>query len=157
MAEQNKYLRPQDIQLFLLDRGASDNFLLDDREFQDDQLNMAIELTVDRYNTTSPFINFQTVADFPFRIELLYGVTAILLKMKAINMIRNRVNYSTQGGVTVDEKKSAEDYLALADRFDKEFESRVGKIKAWININEGYGGMATVYTSINLGAGAFAN
>lgn len=156
MSAQNPYITPQKIQLFLLDRGASDNFLLDDREYQDDQIDLAVELTVSKYNTTNPFIDFQTAETFPFTYEFLLGVTSILLRSKALNMIRNRVNYSTQGGVTVDEKSSAEAYLALADQFAKEFDDRIKKIKAFININQGYGTVNSIYTAINLGAGSLS-
>jgi len=132
-------ITPELIRLFLLDRSPSDNFLLDEQEYTPEQLEMALQLTVSKYNTTDPIgVDFQKAETWPYQYEGLLSICSILLKSKAINMVRNRLNYSTKSGVTVDDRKSAEDYIRLAVDFQKEFESRVAKIKMHHNIEGSY-------------------
>lgn len=144
----NPYITPDFIRLFLLDR-ASDNFLLDEEQFKDESLDAAIILTVDRWNETSPFVSPFTPENFPFRHSLIMGVTATLLRMKGLNMIRNKVDYQTAGGVTVDEKSSARDYFAVAKDFMAEFDAKIKHMKMQINIGEGYGQLGSPYAIIN--------
>ncbi len=139
--------------LFMLDRGAEDNFLLDDREFDNKIIDAAVMLTVDKYNTTEPFCDTQTVLSFPFRYELMLGVCSTLLRSKAINMARNSVDYQTKGGVTVDENRNYEAYMVMAKEMAAEFTDRVRKIKSWINMNQGYGSVGSIYSILNLGVG----
>lgn len=147
----NKFLTPANIRLFLLDRTADDNFLLDDVDFQNDLLDMAQILTFDRYETTDPFIGVDfTIENFPFRLELLLGVTGFLLKSKGLNLKRNQLNYTSAAGTAVDDKSTAEAYLAMADKFLAEFDSRVHKIKGNININQGYGAQGSPYENLGL-------
>lgn len=136
----NQYISPEKIRLFMLDRTKDDNFLLDDREMSDETLSLAQEMVVDKYNTQAPFVQIQyTVETFPFKYEFLLGVTAFCLLSKVLNMKRNQLNYSSASGTAIDDKKTSDEYLALAGALQKEFDSRVEKIKAAINEKEGYG------------------
>ena len=146
----NQYISPEKIRLYLLDRSAGDNLLLDDVDFSNELLDLAQELVLDRYNTTDPFIEVRhTVEDFPYKVEFLMGVTAQLLRSKGINMKRNQLNYSSASGTAVDDKKQADEYLAMSAQMFQEFDSRVRKIKCHININEGYGAQGSSYADIS--------
>lgn len=146
----NPNITPDIIRLFLLDR-ASDNFLLDEQEASDESINLAITLAVDLYNTTDPFVDFRTPEDFPFRAQLILGVTAFLLRMRGINMLRNSVDYQTAGGVTVDEKAVVKEYFILSKEYMQDYKDQIGKIKTQINVGQGYGAQGSPYTIINLG------
>lgn len=142
----NQYVSPERIRLFLLDRSATDNFLLDDVDFSNEVLEMAQDLTYDRYTTTDPFINVDfTVETFPFKMEFLTGVAGFALRMKGANMVRNALPFSSAGGSQVDDKKLGENYIALGDKFLAEYDSRIRKIKTHININQGYGSQGSAY------------
>jgi hypothetical protein len=144
----NAAITPDRISIFLLDRGPDDNFLLGEQEMTPDLMEAAMETAVDAYNTISPItLDPQTVASFPYRYELLIGTCSYLLKSKAINMIRNLVNYTTGGGVTVDEKKSAEDYVALSKDLMAEFMQRCQVIKVNLNQANGYGRLGSQFAT----------
>ena len=145
----NRYCTPDTIRLFLLDRTGSDNFLLDDVDFEDPLLDLAQTLAVDRYNTTDPFLDeVYTVQDFPFRVEFLLGVTAFLLRSKSLSLKRNQLNYSSSAGTAVDDKAQANDYASLAVQFQQEFDQRVRKIKTQKNVSEGYGYVDSRYSDL---------
>ena len=149
MSGENKYISLQEIRLFLLDRDGGDNFLLDDREFGDEQISMAMQMTLDRYNSQTPIgVDVHTVSSFPWRHEFVLGVTAILLRMRALNMMRNNLDWNDGGGIAVNEKSNTRDYLALAASMQKEFEDRIGKIKQHINIEDGYGSLGSPYSRL---------
>jgi len=144
----NLYLTPAQIRLFLLDRTAGDNFLLDDVDFTDEMIDLALTLTVDTYNTTDPFIDVvYDVRTFPFRVELLLGVTAYLLRSKGLNMKRNQLNYTSAAGTAVDDKRTSDDYLLLAEKYNAEFMQRIRKIKMHINVESGYGSLESEYSA----------
>lgn len=144
----NQFISPDKIRLFLLDRCAQDNFLLDDVDFPDELLDLAQELVVDRYKTTSPFVGpVYTVETFPYKMEFLLGVAAMVLRTKAINLKRNQLNYTAAEGTAVDDKRRADDYLALANQFQLEFDQRCKSIKAHLNIEEGYGFQGSDYAN----------
>ena len=146
----NPAITPDRISMFLLDRGPDDNFLLGEQEMSPELMEAAMETAVDAYNTISPItVDPQTVESFPYRYELLIGTCSYLLKSKAINMIRNRVNYTTAGGVTVDEKKAAEDYIALGKDLMAEFMQRCQILKASINQGNGYGRLGSQFAYTN--------
>lgn len=151
MPGENKYISLQEIQLALLDRDAEDNFLLDEREFGDEQVALAMRMTIDRYNSTTPMdIGAESLETFPWRGEFVTGVTAHLLRMKALNMMRNNLNWNTGGGIAVDEKSSYTAYLSLSKELLKEFDDRIAKIKQTINIQEGYGALVSQYYGLGL-------
>lgn len=146
MPGENRYISMQEIQLFMLDRFPEDNFLLDDREFGDEQFAMAMRLTIDRYNSTTPIgVDTQSVETFPWRLEYTLGVASVLLRMRALNMMRNNLSWNTGGGIAVDDKSSYKDYIQMSKSLQDEFDDRVKKIKQTINIEGGYGALGSEY------------
>lgn len=151
MAGENKYISLQEIQLFMLDRFPEDNFLLDDREFGDEQIALAMRLTVDRYNSTTPIgVDIHSVETFPWRLEFCIGVASTLMRMRALNMLRNNLAWNTGGGIGVDEKSSYKDYIATSKMLQDEFDHRVKQIKQSINIGEGFGYIHSEYLGVGL-------
>jgi len=133
------YVLPEDVRFFMMDRTASENFLLDDLEFTDDEINNAMVLTVDKYNATLPLVNTYTSDNFPYRYEMLLGASGILMKIKAVNMMRNNLNYQTSDGVAINDLEKRKEYFQIAQMFDQEFLDRVTKIKVSKNAEECYG------------------
>ena len=133
------YVTAEHIRFFLMDRMANENFLLEDIEFTDEDISNAIVLTVDRYNSTTPLVNTYSSTDFPYRYEMLLGASAMLLRAKAINMMRNNLDYSTADGVAINDLDKRKEYFSVAQAFDAEFIDRITKIKVSRNAEECYG------------------
>lgn len=130
---------PNDIRFFLMDRTASENFLLDSVEFSDADIQSAMMLTVDKYNSTLPMVDTYTIEGFPYRYELMLGTAATLLRSKAVNYSRNRLDFSTKDGATIQDKAKTLEYLTMANTMMQEFDQRVTNIKRTKNAEEAYG------------------
>jgi hypothetical protein len=87
-----------------MDRTAAENFLLDSVEYSDEDIHSAMQLTVDKYNSTLPMVDIYTVEDFPYRYEMMIGSSATLMRSKAINYSRNRLDFQTKDGATIQDK-----------------------------------------------------
>jgi len=138
----------QDVRMFMVDRTAKDNFLLDDLEFDDPQIISAMRLTVDKFNSTTPAIAFYTAETFPWRYELLLGTASILMRMAAVNMGRNRLDYSDASGTAVQDKNKSQEYMAMASAMAQEFETRSRSIKVSMNAESCYGSVSSGYSNI---------
>lgn len=136
---------PQDVRFFMMDRTASENFLLDSVEFSDEDINSALTLAVDKYNSTLPMVDSYTTENFPYRYELMLGASATLLRSKGLNYLRNNLDFQTKDGVTVNDKNKAGDYLKLADVMMQEFDNRITQIKKTKNAEQAYGWVSGVY------------
>lgn len=132
---------PKDIRFFLMDRSASENFLLDSVEFSDEDIQSAMMLAVDKYNSTLPMVDTYTIENFPYRYELMLGTAATLLRAKALNYSRNRLDFSTKDGATIQDKAKTQEYLSIANMMMQEFDQRITNIKRTKNAEEAYGHM----------------
>ena len=143
---------PMDVRMFLIDRGAADNELLDAPEFAPDQLASAIRLCVDKYNSTPPLLcEGYDVHSFPYRYELITGTAGILLLMAALNLTRNKLPYTTREGTAVDDKARAADYIRLAQSLSAEFDARIKALKVSANLRGMYGNVGSEFRYVNAG------
>lgn len=135
----NAYVTPEHIRLFLLDRSAADNFLLDETDFKNESLDLMQELIVSRFNTTTPILNYNyTTEDFPYKHEFLMGVCGMLFVSKGQSMMRNALDYQSASGTAVNDKAKAEEYIKFGRELLQEFDDRVKKIKQHENIEGAY-------------------
>lgn len=130
---------PNDIRFFLMDRTAEENFLLDSVEFSDEDIQSAMMLTVDKYNSTLPMVDYYTIQNFPYRYEFMLGTAATLLRAKALNFSRNRLDFTTKDGATINDKAKTQEYMALANAMMQEFDAKIVAIKKSKNAEEAYG------------------
>lgn len=130
---------PNDIRFFLMDRTAAENFLLDSVEFSDEDIQSAMMLAVDKYNSTLPMVDTYEIESFPYRYELMLGAAATLLRAKAVNFSRNRLDFTTKDGATINDKAKTQEYMALANAMMQEFDARITNIKKTKNAEECYG------------------
>lgn len=130
---------PRDVRFFLMDRTASENFLLDSVEYTDEDIHSAMQLAVDKYNSTLPMVDVYTVEDFPYRYEMLLGASASLMRSKAINYTRNRLDFSTKDGTTIQDKQKTGEYLSIANLMMQEFDQRITQIKKTKNAEQAFG------------------
>lgn len=136
---------PNDVRFFLMDRTAQENFLLDSVEFSDEDVNSALTLAVDKYNSTLPMVDSYTTETFPYRYELMLGASASLLRAKGFNYLRNNLDFATKDGTVVNDRSKGGDYLKLADAMMQEFDNRITQIKKTKNAEQAYGHISGVY------------
>ncbi len=129
-----------DIRHFMLDRGASDNFILDDAEFDEATILRGMQFVVDGYNSMAPYVeSFNDIGCFPYRKEAILGVAAYCLRAKAMNFKRNEGSSRTEGGTSLDDRRGkSEAYLAMADRLSQESKESLQQIKISINVESCY-------------------
>lgn len=129
-----------DIRSFLMDRTTSDNPLLDDLEFSNEDLAQALQLACDKYNSTPPLIDCPRTPDnFPYRYELIIQTAANLLRSAAINMERNKLDVTSQDGTAVQDKNKGPAYVALAKDLSAEFDQRIKQLKISANMEACWG------------------
>jgi len=128
-----------------MDRTAQDNFLLDSVEFSDEDIHNAMTLAIDKYNSTLPMVDVYSVEDFPYRYELMLGASGILLTVKAANLSRNDLAYSTKEGTSINPNEKKGDYLKLGQVFSAEFQERITQIKKTKNAEQAYGSVSGIY------------
>jgi len=145
---QQQLVTPADVRFFLMDRSAAENFLLDSVEFEDKDIEQAMILVTDTYNSTLPFVDTYTVEDFPYRYEMLVGASGYLMRSKAINYSRNRLDFSTKDGATIQDKGKTQEYLSIANQLVQEFNKRIVDIKRMKNAELCYGSIAGPYRYI---------
>lgn len=132
--------------MFLRDQ-PNYNILLEDMEFKDEDIQLAMRLTVARYNALTP----QTSLTSPAQLNewiLLCGVCCILFRSEGARQLRNQL--VTQDGniapVGLDEKEDL--YLKWAMHFCNEFDEKAQKIKIQDNMESAYGGFGSGYRYI---------
>jgi hypothetical protein len=134
-----------DVRMFMIDNVPSDNFLLDAVEFTDEQINKAMNFATDRYNSTPPLLTPLSIERMPHFV-LVQGTTAILLRMRAMNYARNRLDYNQKDGAAVQDKNKMQEYLLLSKELMAEFDRSVRELKYAANLNGAYGGVLSPYS-----------
>lgn len=133
----------QEIRMRLMDSSRVENLLLDDVEFKDEQVLMAVWEPVRYWNETPPPIEQYDTRNFPFRGAWLDGVAAQLHFVMA-NHFRRNVFRGAAGG-TSDKAKEAE-YLAEGNRLWSAYQAWVLNKKVEINARKFAGQSVSVYS-----------
>lgn len=138
----------QEIRMRLMDSAASENNLLDDVEFNDDQIALALVEPVRLWNETPPPIRLFTTRDFPFRGAWVSGVMAQLHLMAANHYRRNRLAHSA-GGTTVDDKNKFKEYSEEGQRLWQEYRDWLFAKKIEVNARLMVGSSVSAYSTRN--------
>jgi hypothetical protein len=113
------------------------NKLDDGFELGNDELRLAIELTIDGFNNTAPFSRY-TLVNFPSLRILLYGGAIEALTMAAIASERNELPFNV-GNISTVIKNRAPGYLAIIGRLEAQYERMKDSVKTTINMEAGFG------------------
>lgn len=110
------------IRMGLLDRGAQDNFLLDDIEFSDSLICYSIEHAIETWNDLPPPAEELTYTQitFPFHTEIHDGVEGFLLQFKGRNLVRNRIQ-TNAAGLQYDDRQRGELYIKLGQEYEARY------------------------------------
>ena len=128
-----------DIRTWLRDRDPEANLLLDDYEFTPEEIRSAMNLAVDKFNETPPYLNqfHYNVTTFPYRSYFILGTAANLMYMAAHRFRRNSLNYTIPGGTVNDQEKYRE-YDNAGDRLMREYTEWITRAKRSLNMETGW-------------------
>ena len=126
------------LRLFLMDTEEL-NRLLRRKEIDDKRLDLAIQLCISDWNTTTPRIGVVTVGNFPSLYLLIHGAAIQCLKMAGLYQSRNELTYSSGGSSFVRANKTAY-YQSWIQNFSSEYETKKLNLKMQQNIESAYGG-----------------
>jgi hypothetical protein len=122
------------------------NRLLKNKEADDEDRELAIQLSIEMYNTITP-ITIETISTFPSLLFLLQGATIQILTMKGILQSRNRLNYSS-GGLSVNVSDKAGEYQSWINNFLNSYFSIVQNFKKQLNVEKCFGSIPSEYSAI---------
>ena len=142
MGKNNPGLTTDDVRAYINDV-VSRNKLLQDEEFSEDRIRLALELACDDFNNIPIQTNF-SVERFPARAILLLGAVAHLYGGERFAMARNNLTYS-DAGVNVNDQDKAGIYAELSNQAKAEFEQKAKQWKREYNIKKGWGGFGSEY------------
>lgn len=135
------------VRMFMRDR-APKNILLDDVQFTDDELNLALEMAVGAYNAVTPQTNL-TPSTFPNKYVLLIGTVRFLLMSESFLQVRNQA--TVQDGdiapIGIDDKAAL--YSQMAQGLKAEWDELVRGIKTQNNMEAAYDGLGSGYVNVS--------
>lgn len=121
------------------------NALLDGEEWKDYHFELFIDMALDDWSVTPPLLRrYTSIESFPSKFLLMLKVAVIALESAAMLYARNNLNYS-DGGITVATSDKAPVYLALADRFQSQYERMKMRWLMSMNAEQAYGGVHSEY------------
>ena len=132
------------LRMFLNDT-AELNRLIRQEESNSDKLDLAIRLTIDDYNITTPLIGNVTITSYPSIYLLIHGAAIQTLKSSGILQSRNQLEYSS-GGITVRTFDKTQLYQSWIMQFYEDYERKKMDLKKFINIESSWpGGVHSEY------------
>lgn len=123
----------QEIRMLMMDSSPAENMLLDDLEFSDEQILLAIAKPIQTWNETPPPLRMLTTRTWPWRGALVDGILAELYMMAAAHYRRNRLQTSA-AGVDSDVRNKEREYMAAAQFYGDKFKEWLRDKKVSINI-----------------------
>lgn len=136
------------VRMFMRDR-ADRNILLDEVQFEDSELNFALEMAVSAFNSVTPQTVF-TPMSFPQHLQyvLLIGTVRFLLTSESFMQARNQA--TVQDGdvspIGIDDKAAL--YAQLAKSLRDEWDELVRGIKTQNNMESGYNSLGSGYRNV---------
>ncbi len=143
------------LRLFLGDR-KEENKLIPGEELSRDKLGLAIEMCLDEFNNTPPFMNFN-IKTFPSLKVLLHGSTVQCLIMAGLIQSRNYLQFSDGGisEVISDKAPSYQSWINTMTSVLKNYKQDTDEIKIAINMERAFGVIPSPYGRFFDGNGSF--
>lgn len=136
-------VNPGHVQRFLRDY-AQNNILLDNVQFEEEDIRDALKFAVAEYNALTPI----TVIDedsFPNDWVLLMGIAAHLMRSESFLQLRNQATYQDGDiqNIGVDDKFTF--YNQLSQQLKADWKDAARKIKQQINMESTYNSLSSGY------------
>jgi hypothetical protein len=122
---------------------ASNNVLLDEVEFEDEDVRDATKYAIAEYNAMTP-ITSVTEDNFPNDWVLLLGICAHLFRSESFLQLRNQATYQ-DGDIQVGIDDKFAFYDGLADKLKAEWKQIAKDIKKQLNMESAYGSLSSGY------------
>lgn len=125
------------------------NFLLDEEEFTDRQIEIAFKAAVSAFNSFPPIhIQFTAgVANSRYKDIILEGTLARLYRGKYLEQFRNQLDFQDGGAAgSIDNK--GQPYLQASETMWANFERRSRDVKKYLNINDSFGQIGSDYETL---------
>lgn len=127
------------VRTYLGDR-PENNKIIPGFEVSRDAIRLAVELTIDEFNTTPPFMSF-TLETFPNKTVIIHGAIVHCLIMAGIVQSRNYLQFS-DGGISEILGDRAQQYQGWIQQITgsiKNYKQSAEEIKIAINMERGWG------------------
>lgn len=135
----------QEVRMRMMDSSHNENLLLNDTEFKDEQILMAMWEPIRIWNETPPPLRpLYTTRTFPFRGAWISGVMAQLYLMMAAHFRRN-VMATASGGMS--DKAKEPEYLREGQRLWQEYMTWLLNKKVEINLRSFAGASPSPYVT----------
>ncbi len=141
-------VNPGHVTRFLRDF-AENNTLLDEVQFDDEDVRDATKFAIAEYNAITPVTTFDD-SSFPNDWVLLLGICAHLMMSETFLQIRNQVTYQ-DGDIQVGMDDKAGFYSTLSDKLKSEWKTVAQKIKQQQNMETMYDSLSSGYRYIYTG------
>lgn len=134
-----------EIRMQMMDSSGAENLLLDDVEFDDETIALAITKPVMEFNEVPPPLCRQyTTQDFPWKSHWMDAIIGYLHQFAAAHYRRNRLG-TQAGGVTVDDKNKETEYLRAAAMYLSRWRDFLVNKKVEINMKAAVGSVGSTY------------
>ena len=129
-----------EVRMAMRDVHPSENFLLDPVEYKPDEFMWAMRRPIDYWNEVPPPVCVYDPTTFPFRYHWVEAVIGELLKMAAIWLRRNDLDYSAAGLTVADTRKWPE-YERMSVEHMARWQGFVRQKKIELNISGAFNSM----------------
>ena len=123
------------------------NKLRPDSENSDEQIRLAIALTIDDYNATPPQIGSSVLSNFPSIYLLILGSILHLLQMEGLLQSRNKATYTAPGNISFNVSDKTPEYQNWLAHLKSDYEMKKAEIKKFLNADDGYSNVPSEYSS----------
>lgn len=137
-------LTTQMVRDYLAD-SKENNHLLDDIEYSDARINLAMTLAMSEFNAIPPKSTFQ-IGDFPYMATLLDGTCYHLFKGQMALAARNTMSYS-DGGLDIPIEERFPYYQQMMQYYQQSFLQSAKAEKIQLNMEAGWESVSSDYST----------
>jgi hypothetical protein len=137
-------LTTQDVRDYLAD-SKENNHLLDDIEFTDSRINLAMKMALSEFNAIPPKSTFQLV-DFPYMATLLDGTCYHIYRGQMALAARNTMSYS-DGGLDIPIEERFPYYAQMMQFYGDSFKASAKAEKIQLNMESGWDSVSSDYAT----------
>lgn len=135
----------QELRMQMWDSSSAENVLLDDVEFNDEQILLALVKPIQVFNTSLPPLgNLYNTTNFPFRSQWIDATIGYLYQFAAAFYRRNRLQ-GAASGVNVDDLNKEDVYMRISQKHQQEWKDFVLQKKVEINMQRCVGQLGSTY------------
>ena len=136
-----------ELRMHIMDSSGAENLLLDDVEFGDEQIAMALIKPIEYFNEINPpILQRYTTHNFPWRSHWLDAATGYLMQFAAHNYRRNRLAINS-GGTNIDDQNKEKEYLVASKLMLDQWKDFAAMKKLALNMQACTGSIGSAYGS----------